>query len=321
MRDRLTAGIRREPGALVAYIALALVAGLWAVLTPSLSLSTFTYSVAQMLPLVMAGTGMAIVLISRGIDLSVGSLVALANVIIAQEAGAAGGPWIAALLALVLTSAIGLANGLLVGVLKLPALVVTLATGSIAEGIALYILPTPGGQVSGGFATPDVMLVGPVPLVLILVFAVPLVIWYPVRRSRAGHALYAVGGDEAAAFVSGLRPWRSQALAYLLSGLFAGLGGVFLTMSAGSGDATIGAPYTLNAIAAAVLGGVALRGGRGSIAGAIGGALTLTFITNLLFSLGLNSYWQYVATGLLLVLVVGFPYVLSQLRARKAAIA
>lgn len=314
----LTTWIRREPGAPVAYIALVLVAGLWVALTPSLTLSSFTYSIAQMLPLAMAGVGMAIVLVSRGIDLSVGGMVAVANVVIAQGDTALGGPWAAALAALALTVVIGLANGLLVGLLKLPALVVTLATGSIASGIALYILPNPGGQVSGGFTVVDAVLVGPVPLVLLLVFAVPLVIWYPLRRSRAGHALYAVGGDEAAAFVSGLRPWRSQALAYTLSGLFAGLGGVFLTMSTGSGDATIGAPYTLNAIAAAVLGGVSLRGGRGSVAGAVAGALILSFITNLLFSLGLNSYWQYVATGTLLVVVVGIPYVFSQLRVRKA---
>jgi len=314
----LNAALHREPGALFAYVALVVVVALWLVRTPSLSPDTLAFTIAGRLPLVLAACGMAIVLISRGIDLSVGSMVAVANVVIARGGDLVGSPWLAALLALLLTAAIGLVNGLLIGLLELPALVVTLATGSVATGLALYISPNPGGHVPVEFSNVSITLIGPVPLALLLAFLVPLVIWYPIRRSRAGFALLAVGGDEAAAFVSGLKPWRSRALAYLLSGTFAGLAGVFLTMAASSGDAKIGAPYTLNAIAAAVLGGVALTGGRGSIAGAIGGALTLSFITNLLFSWGLNSYWQYVATGVILIAVVGVPYLLTQLRSRKA---
>ena len=93
----------------------------------------------------------------------------------------------------------------------------------------------------------------------------------------------------------------------MLAAFFAWLGGVFLTMNAGSGDPSIGVPYTLNAIAAAVIGGVALSGGRGTIVGAVAGALILSFINNLLFALGVNVYWQYLATGVLLLAALAVP--------------
>jgi len=217
------------------------------------------------------------------------------------------------------TTAFGLINGLLVGILKLPALVVTLATGSVATGIALYICPEPKSGTMPQYFTDIVnMRLGPVPLILILAFLLPALIWFPIRRSRAGMAMMAVGGDEAAAFISGLNQWRSRALAYSLAGLFAGLAGVTLAMSTGGAAAGSTTSYTLNAIAAAVLGGVALTGGRGSIAGAIGGAFVLGFITSLMTSWHLDSAWSSVLFGSILVLVVGVPFIVNQVRARRA---
>jgi ribose/xylose/arabinose/galactoside ABC-type transport system permease subunit len=302
-----------------AYVALTIVLVIWAARTPNLNPTTLTLVLVPKVPLVMAATGMAIVLISKGIDLSVGSTVSLAYVIVARWTPAVGSPWLAALLALLVTATIGLTNGLMVGVWKLPALVVTLATGSIAAGIALYVCPLPVyGTIPAAFTNVIITMVGPVPLALVLAFALPALIWYPVRHSKAGTALLAVGGDEAAAFVSGLTPWRSRALAYTLSGLFAGLAGVLLSMTTGAGATGAATTYTLNAIAAAVLGGVALTGGRGSIAGAIGGAFVLTFITSFLTSWHINPSWSNVVSGGILVLVVGVPYLVNQARARRA---
>ncbi|MCL2783166.1 MAG: ABC transporter permease [Propionibacteriaceae bacterium] len=311
-------GVRREPGAMFAYVALAVIIVAWVFRTPGLTITTFTISIGGKLPLVLVAVGMAIVLISRGIDLSVGSLVALSNVIVVHDALWNGHTWIGAIAAVAVTALVGFGNGLLVGALRLPALVVTVATGAIAGGLALYIQPQPGGKVTTGFTNFIMLVIGPVPLALLLIFLIPLAIWYPISRSRAGFALRAVGGDEASAFVSGLSTWRSRALAYTLSGTFAGLAGVFLTMTTSSGDPNGSRTFTLQAIAAAVLGGVALAGGRGSIAGAVGGGLMLGFITNLLSSWRVNSNWQYIVTGALLIAVIGVPYVISQIRARKS---
>jgi len=317
-------GIRREPGAALAYVALVLIIILWVLRTPRLTSVVVTMSIATQVPYVMVAIGMGIVLLSRGIDLSVGYMVALSNVIVVSFSVAHGFTWLGALLAILATSAVGLANGLLVGVLRLPALVVTVATGSIVWGISLYVLPLPTALASGAakpspsFMNFGMTLIGPLPLQAILIFVIPLVIWWPINRSRAGMALRAVGGDEAAAFVSGLAQWRSRAMAYMLSGLFAGLAGVFLTMTTSSGDPNAGTPYTLNAIAAAVLGGISLAGGRGSITGAIAGGLILGYLTNLLGTLNVNSALKYVVTGALLIIVIGVPYLITQLRARRA---
>jgi len=150
---------------------------------------------------------------------------------------------------------------------------------------------------------------------------VPIMIWYPVRRSRLGTSLYAVGNDPASAYVVGIKVGRVTIAAFVLSALFAALGGVVLTMGIASGDPNIGTPYTLNSITAAVLGGALLSGGRGTIAGTVAGALTLSFISNLLFSLGINSYWQFVVTGALLVAVLALPPVIRRIRIRRAVVA
>lgn len=307
--------LRREPAVIVASVVLVIIIAVWILLTPNLSVGSLTNSVAGKLPLVMAAIGAAIVIVSRGIDLSVGGTLALANVIIARGSAADGNTAVWIVVALLAALIAGLINGLLVSALRLPPLIVTLATQSVLVGVALYILPTPGGTVALWFSSLAVTLVGPIPLVLILLIAVPLAVWLPIRRSRFGTALYAVGNDESAAFVSGIRVGRTVVLAYVLSALFAAFGGILLTMNTVSGDPNIGTPYTLNSIAAAVLGGVALSGGRGTITGAIVGALTLSFITNLLFSAGVSSYWQYVVTGGLLIVTLAVPHITRLVRA------
>ena len=311
-------GMRREPGAVVAYLALVIVAAAWVLRTPGLTASAVTWVLVAKVPLVMAAVGMAIVLIAKGIDLSMGPMIILANMIVLAWTVPLHNPWLAALAALVVTAGFGCVNGLLVGWLRLPALVVTLATGSIAAGVTLYVSPkTISGTLPASFTNVVLGLVGPIPVVLILAFLLPGLVWFPIRRSRAGVALMAVGGDEAAAFVSGLSPWRLQAMAYTLSGLFAGLAGILLAMATNGGSPSATTTFTLNAIAAAVLGGVALTGGRGSIAGAIAGAFILTFITILLQSFDVNPDWANVLSGGILIVVVGVPFLVNQSRARR----
>ena len=208
-------------------------------------------------------------------------------------------------------------NGLLVAWRRLSPLIATLATQSILLGLALYILPIPGGEVPSWVTRVPVQLVGGIPVVGLLIVLVPLLLWWPLKRSPYGTALYAVGNDEGAAFTSGIRVRLVTGSAYMLAAFFAWLGGVFLTMNAGSGDPSIGIPYTLNAIAAAVIGGVALSGGRGTVIGAVAGALILSFINNLLFALEVSVYWQYLATGVLLLTALTVPFVLDRMQSRR----
>jgi len=183
--------------------------------------------------------------------------------------------------------------------------------------VALYVLPTPGGAVDAWLKDLPLVLVGPFPLMLLIVVAAPLLIWYPLRRSRFGTALLSSGADESAAYASGINVRRTVVSSYVLSALFAGLAGIVMSMNTGSGDPTIGVPFTMNTIAAAVVGGVSLAGGRGTIAGPIAGALVVSFIGNLLFSMGVNSYWQYVVTGAVLIVAIAIPAGLRAIRAGR----
>lgn len=311
--------IRREPPAIAAFVVMAVVLGAWLSTTARVDVSSIAIIISQVLPLAMAATGMSIVLFAKGIDLSVGATLALTNVLLAQLSGQ-GVPVLAALaVAVVVALVAGAINGILIGYADLPPLVITLGTSSILSGIALYVLPQPGGSVPVWFSNIPLLLIGPVPFSLVLLVGVPLLFWYPVRRSRLGIAILAVGGDEVSAYTSGIATRRVRGLSYVGSAFFASMGGVFMTTTSMSGDPKIGAPFTLNAIAAAVLGGCLLSGGRGTVSGAVAGAVTLQLIGNLLFSLGLNGYWRYVVIGIILVAALGLPYVIGIVRRNLAA--
>lgn len=305
--------LRREPSVLAAWAVLAVIVGIW-LAGSSVSVLSVTILIGQKVPLVLASIGAAIVIMSRGIDLSVGAVLTVVNTIIAAGTAAHGNSlvWIGVGIAVALAA--GVVNGVCVAWLRLPPLIVTLAVQSILLGVALYVLPTPGGRVDAWMEDLPLLLVGPIPVMLLIVVAAPLVLWYPLRRSRFGTALLSAGADESAAYASGINVRRTRLSSYALSALFAGLAGVVMSMNTGSGDPTIGVPFTLNTIAAAVVGGVSLAGGRGTIAGPIAGALVVSFIGNLLFSMGVNSYWQYVVTGAVLIVAIAIPAGLRAVR-------
>ena len=308
--------LRREPSVPAAWAVLLVIVLIW-LAGSSVSVLSVTIMIGQKVPLVLASIGAAIVIMSRGIDLSVGAVLTVVNTIIAAGTAAFGNSlaWIGVGLAVALVA--GLVNGLCVAWLRLPPLIVTLAVQSILLGVALYVLPTPGGAVDAWLKDLTLVLVGPFPLMLLIVVAAPLLIWYPLRRSRFGTALLSSGADEGAAYASGINVRRTVVSSYVLSALFAGLAGIVMSMNTGSGDPTIGVPFTMNTIAAAVVGGVSLAGGRGTIAGPIAGALVVSFIGNLLFSMGVNSYWQYVVTGAVLIVAIAIPAGLRAIRAGR----
>ncbi|MGH2387373.1 MAG: ABC transporter permease, partial [Chloroflexota bacterium] len=236
--------------------------------------------------LALASMAQAVVVLTGGIDLSVGSMMSLSNVIAANwMVNATFGDSLAISVVLILGGALaGAATGLAITLSRVPDIIVTLATGAIWGGLALQVMPTPSGGVpqdftnllTGGFRDTGF------PVGLLVLAAAVLVLWLPLRLARPGLAIYALGSNRAAAFLSGVSVGRTRVIAYALGGMFAALAGLSLTAQTMNGSAQAGATYTLQSVAAIVIGGVALTGGRGGMLGPIAAAFILTLLGTLL---------------------------------------
>ncbi len=250
----------------------------------------------------------SLVVITAGIDLSVGMIFTLTNCL--ASAVVVGSPLAAGLgVAEVLAVGVlcGAVNGAIVIFGRLQPIVATIATGAVYFGLALALRPQPGGGVAEGLA--DALtgrLFGVVPASLVTLLAVVLALWVPYSNSVIGRAAYAVGSSEPAAYMSGVPVRRAKFVAYTLSGLLAAFGGLFLTFFTYTGEAAYasGNAYTLFSIAAVVLGGVSLFGGKGSAIGAVFGALAFRTIGDLLFVFDFDPLWQPLFQGLVLLLAV-----------------
>jgi ribose transport system permease protein len=258
--------------------------------------------------LALVAMAQTFVVITAGIDLSVGAVFVLTNClaswIVVGTAGAATLGLIGVLLTGIFCGAI---NGLIVIVGRLQPIVTTIATGAVFFGFALLLRPTPGGDVYELLAD---ALTGRafrvLPASMLALAAVVVVVWIPYRRSLLGRAAYAVGSSEQAAYLSGVPVDGAKFCAYVLSGLSASMAGLFLTFVTYSGEASAAnaGTYTLYSIAAVVLGGVSLYGGSGSAIGAIFGALMFRTIGDLLFVFNLDPLWQPLFQGVVLLLAV-----------------
>ena len=249
-----------------------------------------------------------LVVITAGIDLSVGMNFLLSNCLASWlVVGTPMETTLGVLAVLLAGIACGAVNGAIVIYGRLQPIVATIATGAVYYGIALLLRPFPGGSVNEDLAdalTGEVF--GVIPASLVALFVVVLVIWVPFRRSVLGRGAYAAGSSEAAAYMSGVPIRRAKFAAYALSGLLAAIGGLFLTFFTYTGEAAFasGNAYTLFSIAAVVLGGVSLMGGRGSAIGAIFGALAFRTIGDLLFVFDFDALWQPLFQGVILLVAV-----------------
>jgi len=262
------------------------------------------------LPFAFATAAMAVVVIAGGIDLTVAAVMAVAGVtsaVLMRDWGVAG-TVPAVIVVLALGAVIGAINGAAIVLSRAPDIVVTLAMMYVWQGMALLILNGPGGT-----ATPwlrEVILGGvPIPglrwlpqAAVVLAFALALV-WLPLKRSRPGLSLYAIGSDQTAAFRSGVAIGPTKVLAYAVSGLFAAMGGLTLTLSTGVGEPIPG-PYLLAAVAAVVLGGVALTGGVGGILGPIIAVLILRLLRLDLTLLSVDPNVTTIIEGTIMAVVV-----------------
>jgi ribose transport system permease protein len=263
---------------------------------------------ASTLALAYLAMAQSVVVIGGGIDLSVGAMLVLVNCLSARfmEGTDLRGSLLVAAGCLAVATALGALTGLVITVSRIPDIIVTLATSFVWGGAALFVLHTPGGGTSTGF---QALVLGSGSAwwpALLCLLAPLLLVWVPLRRSRTGIAIYALGSDRNAAYLSGVNPLRTRVVAYAVDGLLCGLAGLATTAftAGGSPQSTIAMNATLNSVAAIVLGGVALSGGVGGLIGPVFAVWCLYLIPNIMLGLGVDPSYGEVVKGVVVVLVV-----------------
>ncbi|HEX9387557.1 MAG TPA: ATP-binding cassette domain-containing protein [Anaerolineales bacterium] len=259
----------------------------------------------QAVPLLLTAVGQTLVIVTAGIDLSIGETVTLSTILASSLMGLdhVGIP-LAIITCLLAGAMIGVANAVMIGRLNLPPFLATLASMFCLQGLNLYLRPVPGGFVPLEFRTISTAHVGPIPLVPVIIVLLMTAIAFHFFHTRFGLQAHAVGADEIRARLSGVSIRRVKLLVYVFSGVLASVAGLFLAARTGSGDPHIGSTYMFDSITATVLGGASLLGGLGTLWGALASGFVLAMLANILNLLGVITYWQWIIRGAILVLAV-----------------
>jgi ribose transport system permease protein len=268
-------------------------------------------------PLIIIAIGEAVVILGGGIDISLGATVSLANVIMATTSSFTGSPVNPVILAIIAGLLVGSLNGFLVSVLRISPLLVTFAVSYIASGIALTILPIPGGgvpTVMNDFFYYNVFGFIPMPVIFILF---TYGIWYVWNKTQYGTQLYALGNNVNKAYFSGINVTKVKFMTYVYSGLAASIAGIALSSNIGAGDARVGNMMTLNSVAACVVGGLSLAGGSGSVFGAIFGTLFLNLVLVTVMGLGVPAYFQDLVSGVIVLFGIFAAVILAKKRKKS----
>lgn len=274
---------------------------------------SLTSNFATFTPLVFAALAQALIVISGGLDLSIGAQVALISVVSLKVMDGQDDRILLGLIAALATgAACGLLNGFIVGVIRLQPIIATFATSSVFSGLALVVLPTPGGAVPPALVSGYRMAFAGIPVPMLLVF-LGMAMWWVLSRTKYAKHLYAIGGDKESAFASLVPVTTVVIKSFVFSGMFTAIAALAVLANTGSGDPFIGADMAMDSIAAVVLGGIALSGGRGFPYGAVAGALILAISSNLLFFFGVPTTYRALASGLIIIAALA----LSVLTTRK----
>jgi len=297
------------------------------VIQPDFGVSGLDSLARAALPFALASVGMAVVVIAGGIDLSMAAMMAVASVTgaVLMNGASDGEAALAVLFVLMVGIGMGAINGTLIVLTRVPDIVVTLAMLFVWQGVALLILNAPGGSAApwlrglivGGVTLPflPAALTEWIPKALVFLIVVVGAIWLPLRRSKLGLRFYAIGSDPLAAYRSGVPVGPTRIAAYAVAGLFAALGGLSVTMGTGIGEPIPG-PYLMASVAAVVLGGVVLGGGRGGLLGPILAVLVLRTVRMDLTLLSIDPNVAAIIEGTIMAVVVMFGAVLAT-RGRK----
>lgn len=252
--------------------------------------------------------GMTFVILTGGIDLSVGSILALSSALTAGLLGSGMPVTLAILITLILGCILGMMNGLLISYGKLAPFIVTLATMTIFRGATLVY--TNGNPITKGLSDTFLFqflgqgyIVG-IPFPVIIMFIVFIVLYVLLHKTAFGKSVYAIGGNEKAAYISGVKLNKVKIIIYSISGMMASISGLIITSRLSSAQPTAGASYEMDAIAAVVLGGTSLSGGKGRILGTLIGALIIGVLNNGLNIIGVSAFWQQVVKGVVILIAV-----------------
>lgn len=252
--------------------------------------------------------GMTFVILTGGIDLSVGSILALSSALTAGLLGSGMPVTLAILISLILGCILGMMNGLLISYGKLAPFIVTLATMTIFRGATLVY--TNGNPITKGLSDTFLFqflgqgyIVG-IPFPVIVMFIVFIVLYVLLHKTAFGKSVYAIGGNEKAAYISGVKLNKVKIIIYSISGMMASISGLIITSRLSSAQPTAGASYEMDAIAAVVLGGTSLSGGKGRILGTLIGALIIGVLNNGLNIIGVSAFWQQVVKGVVILIAV-----------------
>jgi ribose transport system permease protein len=319
MRIGFRGSAKRENWQLVFMIAISLYA-LTAIISPSFrSVENIRNLVIQLTPLLLVTIGQTLVIMTGGIDLSVGPVLSLSTVIAATLMLQVGLlPGIAIVLAV--AALIGLLNGLVITRLGINPFIVTLASMAIAQGVALYVLPGPGGRIPRSFMD---IIYGKdffgLPLYTWISIALFLFMAYLLYKRVFGLHIFAIGGNREASFLAGIDVNWVTTGTYIISSLLAAIAGILMTARIAGGDPLVGQSFTLDSIGAAVVGGASLTGGRGGVFGALGGVIILGSISNILNMLSINPYWQFILKSGIIIATIAIAIRLEGLGEKERA--
>ncbi|MEA5002983.1 MAG: ABC transporter permease [Christensenella sp.] len=291
--------------------------------------SSLRNSIISWTPLILLAMGQAVVIIAGGLDLSSGPAMAfmmcVMTSIMKKDDPSTG--ITALLMGFVVMLIVGIVNGVAVGYLKLPPIIATFATSYVWLGAALFIMPTPGGEAVNwmrafyDFASVDAMPEAlkafgqAIPTGVLLIIAAA-VIWYCVSRTKTGRYIYAVGSNRNIAYQSGINTAKVQLTAYLINAVFIFFCALFLTAQNQAGSARLGDPLTLQCVAAAVVGGVALTGGKGNVFMAIVGAIIMSLVSKLIYVANIESAYQSLVSGIIIIAAIASSTIYTTINER-----
>ncbi|SFL64345.1 ribose ABC transporter membrane protein [Halanaerobium salsuginis] len=310
--NKLKNSLGKELGALTGLILLGII---MTVASPHfLTLTNLMNILRQSSLIAIAAAGMTFVIITGGIDLSVGSVLSLSSCLTAGMMVSHGwNVWLAVIFGLLAGGVLGIINGVLITRIPLPPFISTLGMMGVARGFAFVY--TDGAPIYGlpeSFKYLGAGMIGPVPFPAILMVITYLICYFLLNKTKIGRYAYALGGNEEAAILSGINTKYYKTIVYALTGFFAALAGLILAGRLDAATSVAGDGFELDVIAAVVIGGTSLSGGRGRIVGSLIGALIMGVVRNGLNLLLVSSHWQRVILGLIILLAVTVDVVRKQ---------
>ena len=312
----LTGSVKKQVRqAIPAWVILAAIIIIAAILSPSFrKIGNLRNVITQSVVLAIVAIAQANVLFIGGIDMSVSSVISLSTIFVAMFSyDSVPGLIGSVVLAIAVGAITGLVNGVGVVKFRIPAMIITISTQAILKGIALILMPSSGGRVHMGFTMFMRKRIGFFTFAALIAILLYIIFYAVYHYTKFGRQMYAIGNSELYAAQSGIPVNRTIVLTYVISGIIAACAGIILSTRISTGNPLVGDSYAMDSVAAAVVGGISMNGGIGSVVGALAGAVIMSLINNVINQLGISPYYQYITKGLVLVLSL----LIFQLKRRK----